>query len=317
MPRVTTAATRVGLALGALGGALMLNRELAGRETKPAEADAGRLVPTALGELHVLEEGDPAAAPAVLLHGFGGSLHWFDRLAPLLAADHRVIRVDALGHGGSAKPRIDYSFEQHAAAVAEALERLGVARALFVGHSFGGALAIAVGERRRELVERIVLMDDGPDNGYGDQPLMTVMGFVPVLGELLRRLAFDSAIRDGFRDAFADGFDLASGFDDPDQVIRDYRAMTFTSYKGCWDAEEAYMDETPLDERLRRLGVPGLVVFGEHDNFFRAEEAAAAYRRVPGLRVEVMAGAGHSPNVERPEEVARLVRELEAAAVAG
>ncbi|HEX8052292.1 MAG TPA: alpha/beta hydrolase [Thermoleophilaceae bacterium] len=314
---MTAAATRAGLALGALAGALLVNRELAGREAKPAEARAGLLVPTALGELHVLEEGDPSAPVAVLLHGFGGSLHWFDRLAPLLATDHRVIRIDALGHGGSAKPRIDYSFEQHAAAVAEALGRLGVEHALFVGHSFGGALAIAVAERRRELVERIVLMDDGPDNDFGDQPLMTTMGFVPVIGELLRRLAFDSAIRDGFRDAFADGFDLAGGFDDPDQVVHDYRAMTFTSYRGSWDAEEAYMDATPLDERLRRLGMPSLVIFGEHDRFFRAEEAAAAYRRVPGLRVEVIAGSGHSPNVERPEEVARLVRELVAGAAAG
>ena len=314
MRPVTAGVTRVGLGLGALGGALMLNRAAAGRETKPAAAGAGRLVRTALGELHVLEEGAADAPPLVLLHGFGGSLHWFDRLAPLLTGDHRVIRLDALGHGGSAKPRIEYTVEQHAAAVAEALERLGVERAPFVGHSFGGALSIAVAERRPSLVERIVLMDDGPDNGFGDQPFMTTIGFVPVVGELLRRLAFDAAIRDGFRDAFADGFDLASGFDDPDQVVHDYRAMTFTSYKGSWDGEEAYMDATPLDERLRRLGVPALVIFGAEDRFFRAEEAAAAYRRVPGVRVEVLAGAGHSPQIEQPEEVARLVRE--AAAVA-
>ena len=305
---MTAALTRAGLALGALGGALMLNRALLGREEKPALAGAGRLVPTPLGELHVAEEG--SGAPLVLLHGFGGSLHWFDRLAPLLAADGwRVIRIDALGHGGSAKPRIGYSMEQHAAAVDEALARLGVERAAFVGHSFGGALSVAVAERRRSLVERIVLMDDGPDNGFGDQPLMTTIGFVPVVGELLRRLAFDSAIRDGFRDAFADGFDMAGGFDDPDQVVHDYRAMTFSSYKGSWDGEEAYMDALGLDERLRRLGMPALVIFGAEDRFFRAEEAAAAYRRVPGVRVEVLAGVGHSPNVERPEEVARLVRE--------
>ena len=306
---MTAAPTRAGLAAAALAGALLLNRWAVGRATKPAEAGAGRLVPTAHGDLHVLDEGHPAAPPAVLLHGFAGSLHWFDRLAPLLAADHRVIRIDLLGHGGSAKPRTEYSIEQQADAVREALGRLGIREALFVGHSYGGAVAVAMAELERTLVARLAILDEGPDDGFGDEPLMTRIGFVPVLGELLHRLAFDAAIRDGYRDAFGEGFDLAGGFDDPDQVVRDYRAMTFCSYKRAWDGEGRFLADRPLDERLRRLDAGALVVFGEQDRFFRAAESAAALRRVPGTRVEVLAGTGHSPNVERPDEVARLVRE--------
>jgi pimeloyl-ACP methyl ester carboxylesterase len=298
------------VALGAITGGLLLNRRLLGREARPAEAGAGRLVPTSEGDLHVVETGSPEAPAAVLLHGFAGSLHWFDRLAPLLAGDHRLVRIDALGHGGSAKPLAGYSVEQHATAATEALEHVGVEQALFVGHSFGAALSVAVAERDRALVERLVLIGEGPDNGFGDQPLMTRIGFVPVVGELLRRLAFDAAIRDGFRDAFAEGFDLATGFDDPDQVIHDYRAMTFRSYKGSWDGEEAYLAANRLDQRLRQLELPLLAIFGEHDSFFHADESAAAYRALPGARVEVLRGAGHSPNVERPDEVARLIHEF-------
>jgi pimeloyl-ACP methyl ester carboxylesterase len=313
MPRMTAVSTRVGIALAAVAGGLLLNRRVVGSEEKPARGGAGRLVPTAEGALHVLEEGDPHAPPVVLLHGFAGSLHWFDRLAPMLAEDHRVVRVDALGHGGSAKPRAGYAVEQQAAAVAEALARLDVARAPFVGHSYGAAVAVAVAERVPELVERVVILDEGPGNEHAQEPLMTRLGFMPVLGELLRALAFDAAIRDGYSDAFAPGFDLSGGFDDPDQLAHDYRAMTFTAYKRCWDGEKRYL-ETGLDERLRRLGLPALVVFGEHDSFFRAEESVAAFRRVPGVRAELMPGAGHSPNVERPADVARMVREFAAVA---
>lgn len=299
-------ATRAGLAAGTAAGLLLLNRSLAWREERPAEAGAGRLV----GDLHVLEEGDPDAPPAVLLHGFAGSMHWFDRLAPLLAGEHRVVRIDLLGHGGSAKPLGDYSIERQAAAVASALEALGVSGALFLGHSFGAAVSVAVAERAPRLVERLVILDEGPDNGYGELALMTRLGFVPVVGELMHRLAFDAAIRDGYADAFAPGFDLSGPLGE--RLVRDFRAMTFASYKSSWDAEEAYLAATPLHERVRRLGVPALAVFGEHDTFFDAERSAAAFRTVPGVRVEVLAGVGHSPNVERPEEVARLARELAA-----
>ena len=311
---MTAELKRAGLGLAAVAGLLLANQRLAVRETRPARAGAGRLVETPEGALHVLEEGPPDAPVAVLLHGFGGSMHWFDHLAPKLATDHRVVRIDALGHGGSAKPAGEYSIERQAAAVADVLRHLSIDRALFVGHSFGAAVSVAVAERERGLVDRLVVLDEGPDNGFGDQPLMTRIGFVPVLGELLHRLAFDAAIRDGFRDAFADGFDLAAGFDDPDQVVHDYRAMTFPSYSGSWDGEGRYLAATRLDERLRRLDLDSLVIFGEEDAFFRARESADAFARVPRTRVEVLPGVGHSPNVERPGEVERLVREFTAVA---
>ena len=301
-------------ALGAVAAGLLANRALVGGEAKSARAGAGRLVPTGEGDLHVLEEGERTAPPAVLLHGFAGSMHWFDRLAPLLAADQRVVRVDLLGHGGSAKPRAEYSVEQQARAVAEALERLDVHRALFVGHSYGSAVSIAVAEHRRELVERLVLLDEGPGPDFATDPLMTRLGLVPVLGELMHRLSFDAAIRDGYSDAFAEGFDLSG--DVGEQVVRDYRAMTFTSYKRCWLGEKGYLAAERLDERLRRLELPAAVAFGEEDRFFRVGDSADAYRELPGARVEVLAGVGHSPNIERPAEVARLVQELRALAAA-
>ena len=304
-------ATRAGLALATGASLLLVNRALAWREARGAEAGAGRLVGTAAGELHVLEEGDPGAPPAVLLHGFAGSLHWFDRLAPLLAGDHRIVRIDLLGHGGSAKPLGDYSIERQAAAVAEVLGALGVEDALFVGHSFGGAVSVAVAERSPSLVGRLAILDEGPDNSYGSQGLMTRMGFMPVVGELLHRLAFDAAIRDGYSDAFAGGFEISDELGD--QLVRDFRAMTYASYKSSWDAEEAWLLATPSHERLRRLGMPALVVFGAEDTFFDAASSAEAFRTVPGVRVEVLAGVGHSPIVERPEKVARLVREHVAA----
>ena len=95
-------------------------------------------------------------------------------------------------------------------------------------------------------------------------------------------------------------------------MVRGFRAMTFPSYKRSWKQEQAYLAEQPLDERLRALGIPAIAIFGEHDRFFHARESAAAFAAVPAVRGGVLPGVGHSPNIERPEEVAQLVRELAA-----
>jgi len=278
-------------------GAVLLNRELVARERKPAAPAGGTLV----GDLHVVDEGE--GDPVVLLHGFAGSLRWFDALAPLLAADRRVIRIDLLGHGGSAKPATGYEIDAQARRVGETLDALGVEHALFVGHSMGGAVSVALAQQRPGLFSGLVVLDEGPDNSFGHTPLLAKLGFVPVIGELIHRVAADPMIADGYDDAFGPGFDHAAHVD----VVKDFRAMTYTSYKQAYVCEDAFLRQQRLDARLHEAGIPALVVFGEEDRFFRADDCAAAFRALPNARVEVIPGAGHSPNVETPERVAELI----------
>ena len=302
------------LALAAAVALALLNRRLVDEETKPAEPDGGRILELPGGDLHVLEEGSPDAPPVVLLHGFAGSMHWFDRFAPLLAGSNRVIRIDLLGHGGSSKPPDGYELENQARLVGLALDRLGVERVTVVGHSMGGAVGVSLAEQRPELVRALAVINEGPDNSFGHEPPLEKLGFVPVIGELLYRIVLDGMVRDGYKSAFAAEYDMAQGFDDPDQVVRDYRRMTYTSYRAGHHREDEFLSAERLDARLRRIDCPRLMVFGEEDSFFRAEECAREFESVPGLQVELMSGVGHSPNVEAPERLAPLVTELAAAA---
>ena len=121
------------ITLGVIAGLivlLLLNAVVVSNATKDAYVrDTGaRLIETSSGTLQVLEQGNPQGTPIVLVHCYTCSMNWWDDLAPLLERDHRVIRVDLLGHGGSDKPSAGYSIEDQATAVAEALAKLGVAR---------------------------------------------------------------------------------------------------------------------------------------------------------------------------------------------
>jgi pimeloyl-ACP methyl ester carboxylesterase len=277
----------------ALAALLAVNTVLVDNETKRAHADVGRIVHLPDGDLQVREDGPPAAPAMVLLHGFAGSIHWWDGVVGALGAHHRLIRIDLLGHGGSAKPRHGYTMEHQAQLVDEALSQLGVRRALVVGHSMGGTVATALAQRDRRLVAGVVLIDTPPTQSAGKLPFIARLGFVPMLGQALRRLVSDGLVRNGLEDAFAPGYPV------PRQFVTDFRQMTFTSYDASHSDVGSYGRRESLDRRLAAAATPLLVLYGTRD---RIVETASMhdYLRVPGARVVAIPAAGHSPMVEKP-----------------
>jgi pimeloyl-ACP methyl ester carboxylesterase len=286
-----------------LAVALAVNTVVTDRDTEQARADTGRIVDLPGGDLQVREDGPRDAPAVVLLHGFACSLHWWDQMTPALARDHRVVRFDLLGHGGSEKPKKGYGMENQARLVAAALDRLGVRRADVVGHSMGGSVATALAEQRPALVESIVILDSPSKSGDAELPFTARLGFVPVLGQAINRVVPDGMVRDGLESAFAKGFDV------PDRFVEDFRDMTYTSYDDSHRGSDDYGKESGLAERLADQSVPLLVVFGSEDDLVDPE-SAQGYRSVPGARVVVLDGVGHSPHVERPAATARLIADF-------
>lgn len=303
-------------ALAVLAVLLVANTVAVDNETKSAgvTVEGGEIMQLAGGEVQVVEEGPlrgrDRRQPIVLLHCYICSLRWWDRVVPVLAERHRVIRLDLLGHGGSEKPQSGYSMEDQGALVAQALSRLEVEGAVVVGHSMGAIVGTALAEQSSELVDRLVVVDMAPDRSFGDLPFLARLSYVPVLGQLMRRITPDFAIKDGFSEAFAPGYEIESGFDDPDQVVEDFRAMTYTSFDDSSSAADDYTDATPLDQRIASAAIPLLIIFGREDQIYDAEGAVGAYEDVPGVRTVMIEGVGHSPNVERPEETAQLILEF-------
>ncbi|MFD9546420.1 alpha/beta fold hydrolase [Nocardia salmonicida] len=268
------------------------------------------LLDTDSGPLHVGIAGPEHASTLVLLHGFGSSLHWWDAITPLLADRFRVVGMDLLGHGKSAKPAAGYHPSDHAHAVAQVIDQLGVgADITVVGHSMGADVAIALAESST-LVRRVVVIGEGPDYSTFLPGRGTRLLRVPVLGHALRRHPPAPAVRLGYSRAFAPEFDQRTAFADPDQILHDDRAVKFTAFRHCQLGKEAYTETCPLDHRLRVLGLPTLVIFGARDRMWDSETSVRRYRAVAGALVEVIDRAGHSPQLETPCQVARLIGEF-------
>ena len=99
--------------------------------------------------------------PVVLLHGLASSYRIWDLMAPLLARSHRVVALDQRGHGRSERPDGAFDFATYVADLGAFMDGLGFERAVIVGHSWGGnvALQFAVDAPRR--ADALVLVDGG------------------------------------------------------------------------------------------------------------------------------------------------------------
>ncbi len=253
-------------------------------------------------KIFVSQEGPLDAPPLVLIHGLGGSSRWWDPLVPLLVRSHRVIRIDLLGHGRSAKPAgLGYEIPEQGARVGAALDQLRMRHAIVVGHSTGGSVATALTEQRPALVTALALIDTGPrpeafiSNGLASQLL-----FTPIIGRLLWQLRTDGLLRQGLSTALS-----RPGYQTPQQLVDDLGGMTYHALTATSRAADDYLTQRALPDRIKALGAPLLVIFGQKDRRWRSS-SALEYRAVPGARVEMLP-VGHSPMLECSPQTAALL----------
>jgi pimeloyl-ACP methyl ester carboxylesterase len=297
---------KVGLiVVAALLALLVVNMLVVDGKTEGAEVTepGGRIFKLPEGDLQVAEHGPRTGSPIVLIHCFSCAMNWWDGMVPFLERNHRVITVDLLGHGGSEKPGSGYTPANQAKVVAEALERLQVSNATVAGHSLGGSVTVALSEQDPELVGRAAIVDMPPDNSYGDLGFIAGLAFQPLIGEALWQIKPDFSIRKGLGVAFAPDYDV------PDAFVEDVKRMTYTSYDESPNGVDDFLNEEPLDRRMAATGKPLMVLMGAEEQIVDdPQRALDQYKAaVPTAQTHLIAGAGHSPNVERPALTAKLL----------
>jgi pimeloyl-ACP methyl ester carboxylesterase len=302
---------RLKIGIGVVAAALALlvvNMLVTDGKIEDAEVTfpGGRIFKLDDGDLQVAEHGPRTGSPIVLIHCFSCAMDWWDGMVPLLERGHRVITIDLLGHGGSEKPGSGYTPPTQAKVVAEALERLGVSDATVVGHSLGGSVGVALTEQNPELVERLAIIDMPPDDTYGDLGFIAGLAFKPLIGPALWQIKPDFSVRDGLEVAFAPGYDV------PDAFVEDVKRLTYTAYDSSPSGNRDFLDEESLDQRMQATGKPLMVLMGAEEQIVDDPRRALDQYTSgdPGAQTHLIAGAGHSPNVERPALTAKLVLEF-------
>lgn len=237
----------------------------------------------------------------VLVHGGAQNAHTWDTVA--LALDRPLVAIDLPGHGHSDwRDDRQYWPENNAEDVATTMRALAPAPRLVVGMSLGGLTSVVLGARHRELVPRLVLVDVTP--GVDREKAAPIAAFVAgpesfaSFDEILERTIrynptrTESSLRrgvlhnarergDGSWTWRYDRWRLAEGEDVPD-------------FRALWDD-------------VSNLTMPLMLVRGADSGVVGDEDVDELRRRQPNVRVETVAGAGHSIQGDRPVELAHLL----------
>ncbi len=241
---------------------------------------------------------DVGEGPAVLLlhAGIGDRRMYADHLQPLADAGVRAIAVDLPGFGEARMPD-----EEDAPwlDVIDTLDQLGVERAVLVGNSFGGAVALRVAAVAPERVSGLMLVS-APGEGIEPSPQLAAVWDAEA-----------SALEDGDLDAavaaIVDGWTLPSSSSELRELVAAMQRRAFETQLAGPEAPEA---RDPLEGGLgaiANVAAPAIVAVGEHDmdDFRLAAEGFAA--ALPDARLETIAGAGHLAPLEQPERFRALV----------
>lgn len=251
---------------------------------------------------HYLEAGTgkPGAPPLVLIHGGGAgadSIGNWSSTIPAFARDFRVIALDMVGFGGSAKPApasFEYSQAARVAHLRDVLDALAIPRAAFIGNSMGGCTALGLAVEHPARVERLVLM--------GSAGLTTSLhaDLMPVINYDFTREGMLRLIRALTNPAFR-----------PDPKLVDYRLKlslepeTRAAYGATmkWIKEQGGLFYAP--EYIARVACPTLVVNGKDDKVVPVANAYRFLELIADSWGYLMPHCGHWAMMERPRDFAR------------
>ena len=315
--------------------------------THPMAGATNRTIRTNGIRMAITEEGD--GPPVVLCHGFPELAYsWRHQLPALTAAGFHAIAPDQRGYGGTDRPEAvtEYDIHRLTGDLAGLLDALGLERAVFVGHDWGGTVAWTMALLHRERVAGVIGVNtpylprpSAPPISllrmmYGDNYYMVHFQEPGVADAALRRdvrRVFTAMMRGGVpqdefrahvrqkagpgmhnmielieRGAYAGPPLLAEA--ELQVYVEAFERTGFTGAINWYRNLDRNWETTPEADGAC-IQVPSLMVTAEWDPVLRPELAEAMRNLVPDLEVAMIPGCGHWTPQEKPAELNRIIIE--------
>ena len=242
-----------------------------------------------IGELSVCFEDEGKGSPLLLLHGFPATRHLWSHVAPLLAsAGFRVLVPDLVGYGDSVAPtgvRIDMASQ--GVWMLQLLDRLNVTRPVVIAHDVGSAAAQLMLVNTPERVRGLAVLDGVCGSEWAMDAVTSIRAWDPAEAHrlfpvLARRLAKTPALRQ-----------MLTAYQGAEGGLRLIRAAR--------DLDP--MQTADIGERLRAIGVPAIVLWGERDEFLSMTDVGQPLAQSLHAPLVPLPG-GHFTPLDCPAEVA-------------
>lgn len=256
--------------------------------------------------LHYLDWGNDTAPPMLLLHGFTGHAHTWDTFARAMGAHFHVLALDQRGHGDSdwAKDGA-YTVHDHAEDIKAVHEQLGLAPVTLIGLSMGGRNAMTFTAAYPDRVERLVIVDIGPDIApSGAERVARMAGGAPE-----EFASPDEAI------AYLEQF-LPSPASEALRQRVQHGTKRLANGRYTWKYDpflrqqrrQGTVPQVDLWPVVTRITVPTLIVRGGKSDVFAPQTAERMRDSIATCELVEIPAAGHSVPAEAPEAFEKVMR---------
>jgi 3-oxoadipate enol-lactonase len=242
--------------------------------------------------LNVIAEGHHEAMPVVFVHGFPFSHEIWHPQLTVTGKLYRAIAYDVRGHGGSSIGDGQFTIERHCDDLIALLDQLKVLKAVVVGLSMGGYIALRAVERNPERFRGLVLCDTRSEADSNEGKI--------------RRANDANRVKNDGSSAFADEF-----------VRKVFAAESFSRRKEATDLVHKIIRRTPplsiagtlialaartdTTASLAAITIPTLILVGEHDAITPPAASQAMLERIRGAELAIVPDAAHMSNMENPD----------------
>jgi (E)-2-((N-methylformamido)methylene)succinate hydrolase len=234
--------------------------------------------------------------PVMLIHGVGADSTSWDEIAPRLAGQFRVLRLDLRGHGRSGRIAGACTLDDFVRDVIDVMDAAGAAKADVVGFSLGGLIAQGIALSHPSRVEALALISAVA--GRTEEERDKVQARL----DTLRNEGIEAIMAAAQERWFTPDFVQAN----PDKVrdrMEQLRQNDAASYKAAYTV----FSTSDLGDRLHDIRHRTLVVTGEHDIGSNTRMARYMHEQIPGSQLHILPGLRHSVLVEAPEQIGSLL----------
>lgn len=277
------------------------------KTTAPPDT-ADRFVTAGRTKLHYVDSGN--GRPVVMIHGNAGDLHDFQfGTLDLVARNYHVMAFDLPGHGRSKMPRrAKGTIQEQAVVLHQALTALGVKDPILVGHSWGGAIALAYALLYPHEISALVLLAPAAYSDHRHDAPAAFLLHVPLLGDvcitMLKPILGRRLLKNSLKKAFS-----------PDPLPDDYFNSAATDWLDrkhlkVFVREDLMMDSNlaELSPQYQKIHAPVIIVTGDSDLTVSPEQNAFnLHKAITNSELVVIPHAGHQIPETHPEVVLRAV----------
>lgn len=235
----------------------------------------------------------------VFINSLGTDFRIWREVVAELADQFGIVTYDKRGHGLSDLGAPPYAMADHASDLAALLDHLGVENVIVCGLSIGGQIAQQLYADRPDLVSALIFCDTAAQIGDPEFWRQRI-GNIEANG--LEAVA-DGILERWFTPQFRDHSNVS---------FPGYRTMLVRQPVAGYVGSCAAIAAFDMRDKAGQIAVPVLCVVGDQDGATPPEMVENFAKSIPGARFAIIAGAGHIPCVEAPEQLSSLIRDFSA-----